>query len=174
MKRRRLADLAWLWRALFAVAILGATLLWANCDLIFTLQDPPETNKQFAGCFEGTTADPAGKVRIVLEVNPSGTRLALTGCIEVNVSVADLASISGVVEDEPELALMTAVRPDQTTYMFRVTRQPAGQVPASTIDLANFDGAPFTTATALTRCVPEVTCADLGISQPFLPGGGSP
>lgn len=167
-------------RTLAALGILAAVIAWANCDLVFPL-DPPiaVSNTFFEGCFEGAITEPAGggKLRIILDTTDATNGFMLSGCLDMGLPAgAELATFTGNVEaEELQLATLMAVRTaGGASFSFRVTRQPTGSVIASTVDVSNFVGAPFVLAPALPRCVQPTTCADLGLSLPFMPGGGAP
>lgn len=163
-------------RTLFGLAVLAAVVAWANCQLVFPL-DPPVavTNTFFEGCFEGAITDPpaGGKLKIVLQKTDATDGLMLEGCLDMALtSGQELATFTGNVESEPELATLMAVRTaGGDPFTFRVARQPPGNVVASTVDLSNFSGAPFILAPGMARCVQPTTCEDLGIVLPFMPGG---
>jgi hypothetical protein len=65
------------------------------------------------------------------------------------------------------------VMPDRgrPSFVLLVTRQPA-EGNATALTLTNESEMPFRTAQGVPRCATAVTCADLGIPQNFLPGGG--
>jgi len=164
-------------RTLLAAGVLGATLAWANCQLVFPA-DAPVRNKFFFGCYEGGITDPAGggKVKLILEPDPADNRSNMTGCLEFDVGLGtELTTLAGAVEEVDELARLegaaVGVRPE---FTIRVTRQPAGQVDATTVEVANFIAAPFNLAEGLIRCAATTTCEELGLEVPFMPGGGTP
>lgn len=163
-------------RALAATLILAAVLFWANCDLVFRLERPDDT-PSFMGCFLGQVTDPpdGGKLRILLEQVGAGNSVMLSGCLESNFG---LAALSGAVEeDDSQRARFTAMPTSGSgAFTFRVIRQPGGNVIPTAIDFENINFSPFNAALGLPRCAPvdTVTCADLGVVLPFVPGGGLP
>lgn len=163
-------------RWLASVLILAAVLLWANCDLVFRLERPDET-PSFIGCFAGQVTDPpdGGKLRLVLEQVGSGNSVMISGCLESSVG---LAAISGAIEEDDSQRARFSAMPTGGggAFTFRVIRQPAGNVIPTSIDVENVNLSPFNSALGLPRCAPAetVTCADLGVTLPFAPGGGLP
>ncbi len=165
-------------RTLFASVVLGAVIAGASCDLIFTLDPLPLFNTFFEGCFEGSITDPpgGGKLKVIVEIDESSNLVMLGGCLDMALaSGEELATFTGNVEEERTLATLMAVRTaGGEPFTFRITRQPPGNVVATTIDASNFAGAPFVLAPGLSRCVQPTSCADLGIALPFMPSGGAP
>jgi hypothetical protein len=53
-----------------------------------------------------------------------------------------------------------------------VTRQPAGDEEATGLTIVNESNVPFKLAQDVPRCAMPVTCENLGLPQPFMPGGG--
>lgn len=162
-------------RLLPAALVLGGVVYWANCS--FNPQrlelDP---NRLFAGCFEGEITDPAGRGSLILIFEDPGPmdNLTLTGCMQLSIGPGTtLATLAGMVQERREEAVLT-VMPTNGRPAFTVTavRDPAGEVNATTMDVSDTGGAPFNAANDLPRCSPVRDCASLGISQPFMPGGG--
>ena len=166
-------------KILFAAAVLGATIFWANCS--FTPprigSDEPDWNTFFAGCFEGSITDPPdGKpLKIVLVAGPND-EFTLIGCIRISADVPE--TLAGQVEDagEHNLARLTVTRMDGSTYRVLAERQPIGEVGATSVNLSNETNAPFERGDNLTRCASLIlqSCPDLTITLPFMPGGGKP
>ena len=165
-------------RTLFAFVVIGAVIAGASCDLIFTLDPHPLLNTFFEGCFEGSITDPpgGGKLKVIVEVDPAANLVMLSGCLDMALAAGEeLATFTGNVEDENTIATLMAVRTaGGEPFTFRITRQPAGEVVATTIDASNFSNAPFVLAPGMARCAQPTTCADLGLALPFMPGGGGP
>lgn len=159
-------------RLLLAAAVLGATIVWANCSY-----NPPRVtifwNGFFEGCFTGDITDPpGGRVRVILEAPEGGSDAeTMTGCLQLDLAATTLATVVGDVEDEAREAAQLTVTPTngRPPFRLRAVRQPAGQSNAVTLDLSDEGGAPFVSANGLPRCTE--TCADLGLNMPFMPGG---
>ncbi len=159
-------------RLLVAAAVLGATIYWANCSY-----NPPRAatifwNRFFEGCFAGATTDPAGgQVTVILDA-PDGTEDAetMTGCLQLQIGPAVLATLVGDVEDDARADALLTVTPTngRPPFNLRAVRQPADQTNAVTLDLSDEGGAPFSSANGLARCA--MTCADLGLPMAFMPG----
>ena len=161
-------------KILFAAAVLGATIFWANCDVVFRLERPPPPNQFFVGCFAGITDPPDGKdLEIVLEAGSSGPR-ALKGCLRF--SSAEIAILAGNTEEyNREQARITAMPLAPSTilpFTIVVEREPAGNSAATTINVTNEEGVPFQSAPDLAPCA--LSCADFGVVVPFMPDGGPP
>lgn len=165
---------SFLLRALFAVAILGAVLLWANCQLVFPA-DAPDGTPFFFGCYDGEITDPAGlgKVTLIIERSPAGERGALAGCMQSSPLGGEVVTFVGEVEeDNADRARFTAVRAAGGSFTFRVVRQPSSLEQATSVDFENINGSPFNLATGLPVCQNPVDCAQLTMAVPFLPDGG--
>jgi hypothetical protein len=171
-------------RILAAIAVLSGTIVWANCEKVFPLTDPPAPNKYFDGCFQGPITDPAGLgtviIVLVADTDPE-SRLILTGCMRLSRSGQsdENGPLSGMVlETDREQARVTVMpSSSSSTYMLLVQRSPTGNSDATSVTLSNDDVAPFATAANLLSCpvtVPKTDCQTLGIPVPFMPGGGLP
>jgi hypothetical protein len=162
-------------RILLGAAIIGASLSRLNCDLVFTV-DVEVTRQPFLGCFKGAITEPAtaGELTIVLE--PPGPGIEDGGIVGGCMTATDpsfSASMTGqVLEDETQARF--AVMPDggRPSFVLLVTRQPE-EGNATVLTLVNESNMPFQKADEVPRCATTVTCADLGLSQSFLPGSGS-
>ncbi len=159
-------------RLLLAAAVLGGVIYWANCSF-----NPARVtilwNSFFEGCFAGPITDPpGGQVRVILDAPDGGDDAeTMTGCLQIQIGPTTLATVVGDVVDEArETSLLTATPTNgRPQFTLRAVRQPAGQVNAVTLDLAEEAGAPFVSANALPRCTQ--TCAGLGLPMAFMPGG---
>ena len=163
-------------KILFATAVLGATIFWANCSYNPrpATPDEPDWNTFFAGCFEGEITDPAGagKVKIILVAGTSD-EFTLTGCLEASLATGtETATLSGTVQDDRQRAQLTGMVSPQKSFVILVERQPAGEIAADTITVSNVRDASFNSAANLSKCTQ--TCAGLGIPLPFMAGGGPP
>lgn len=166
-------------RVLLAAVVLGATVYWANCS--FNPQRvpaDPDWNSFFAGCYKGSITDPAagGDLTLVLEDPGGDDKLTLTGCLQISRgAMLTLATLAGSVQAVREEAVATAMPTNgRPAFDVKVVRDPAGEAVATTVDVTDEGAAPFNAANDLARCDPVLDCADLGIAQPFMPGGGMP
>lgn len=162
-------------RSLFAAALLGAVVFWANCSFEAPLSTPqePDWNTFFAGCFEGEIVDPpAGKIRIILVAGESD-EFTLTGCLEASQASGEIsATLAGTVQSDRQQAQLTATTNQGSTFQILVARQPVGEVAADTVTVSNLSNAPLNSAPNLTRCTD--VCASMSMKLPFMPGGGPP
>jgi hypothetical protein len=163
-------------RILAALAVMTATIYWANCGFSVRIAGPA-TNVFFGGCFQGPVTDPAGSgdVVVVLEAN-TGDSVTLGGCLRLSRATGspENGTLSGMVQDDRQQARVTVTPTSGPSYTLLVQRSPTGDVNATTVGLSSDGGAPFKDAANLARCAPQRTCSDLSTRMPFLPGGGMP
>ena len=163
-------------RVACALAVFTATVYWANCKF-----EPGRAvsafNTFFDGCFKGPVTDPSGfgEVTVILEASAEDN-LMLSGCLrlEPTVGVPGTGTLAGMVLDERQQARVTVTSTSSAlpTFTLLVRRSPDGDVVATTVNLTNDGGAPFTSANNLARCGnPVPTCATLSMSMPFSGGG---
>jgi hypothetical protein len=164
-------------RVAFAIAVLAATLYWANC--VYHPPQPPDPafNTFFAGCFKGAVTDPSGfgDVTVILEARTED-KFMLGGCVRLAppIGSAVTGTLAGMVLDERQEARVTVTPTSgEPPFTLLVHRSPDGDVVATTVNLTDAGGAPFTSANNLPACVPVLTCASLSISMPFVSGGGA-
>ena len=158
-------------RVLLGAAIIAVSLSRLNCDLVFTV-DPDPLRNEFLGCYAGLVTEPAngGRLTLVLEVPPGakdGSNLG--GCLIGQEPRFD-ATLTGVVLEDHTQARLAVMPQGRPAIVVLVTRQPP-EGNATDVSLVNESNVPFKQA-ALPRCPAPTTCADLGIAQVFLPGGG--
>ena len=166
-------------RAGFALAVISATIYWADCGFKAKVTPPedPAWNGFFQGCFQGPITNPAGlgDVILVLQARPDD-KVMLDGCLRLSAAgqPPENGVISGMVQDGNRQQATVMVTPSSSPiYSLRVQRNPAGNMDATAVDLSNENGAPFTSATNLTKSC-AMTCPIMSIRMPFLPEGGTP
>ena len=165
-------------RGAFALAVLTATIYWADCGFEVRVPGPSEPvwNTFFAGCFRGQATEPSGfgEVIIVLEANTED-RYLVGGCIQLmpGTSIPVNGTLAGEIREARHQAGVT-VTPTSGAPMFTllVERNPAGNVNATTVTLTNESGAPFVSAPNLQICPTALTCPMLSTRMPFRPEGG--
>jgi len=158
-------------RWLLGIALVAASLSRLNCDLVFKLKDPI-IRGPFLGCFKGAITEPTGQgeITIVLEAAPGDDTSNMLGCMTSIQPLFDATMTGAVLEDGTQARFAVMPQGGRPAFVLLVSRQPA-QGNATGLTLVNESDMPFKRAQDLPRCATTVTCADLGISQPFLPGG---
>jgi hypothetical protein len=161
-------------RILLGAAIISLSLSRLNCDLVFPLKDPA-TRLPFLGCFKGAITSPAtgGELTVILEAAAGvADGAVMAGCLKATDPSFSASMTGQVLEDSTQARF--SVMPDggRPAFVLLVTRQPE-EGNATALTLVNESDRPFQEARDVPRCDPAVTCADLGLSQAFLPGGGS-
>lgn len=161
-------------RVLLGAALIGASLIGLDCELVFPPAGAPQPpNQYFAGCFRGPVAEPAGtaELTIVLDRAPEAGSLSLVGCL-VDTEPRFDAALAGMVLDDRTQARFTVMPQGRPAFVLRVERQPPESSNAVTLTLVNETGIPFVRAPDLPRCTASpMTCVELGIPQAFVPGG---
>ncbi len=165
-------------RAAFALAVLTATIYWADCGFSVRVPGPAEPvwNTFFAGCFRGQVTDPSGfgELIIVLEAKTEDSFM-VGGCIQFMTGGTTVTNgtLAGEVREAKHQAGVT-VTPTSGAPMFTllVERNPPGNVNATTVTLTNEGGAPFVGAANLQICPTALTCPILSTRMPFRPEGG--
>jgi hypothetical protein len=160
-------------RAVCALAVLTATIYWANCSYTTPVGGPASPVPFFLGCFKGPVTEPAGADTLIIVLEDPEATGTLGGCLRWSPGTGSLqeGTLSASVDaDDSTLADATVMAtPD---FSVLVKRAPAGSVVATTVNVTDDGGAPFTRADNLSSCT--MTCADLGFRMPFLPAGGMP
>ncbi|MGH9464525.1 MAG: hypothetical protein ACRD0X_02695, partial [Thermoanaerobaculia bacterium] len=153
-------------RLAFSAAVLAGALYWADCG--FDPGPPTPWNTYFTGCFEGPITEPvgAGRLRLVFEAPSATDYRALSGCVEMTIGPTTLATVTGLVQEDPraEAGLLVTPTSGRPFFGLKVVREPSTAVAATNLDVSEQegDGAPFVAANDLLRCAAPVTCADLG------------
>jgi hypothetical protein len=162
-------------RAAFALAVLTATIYWADCGFSVRVPGPAEPvwNTFFAGCFRGQTTGPSGsgEVIIVLEAKAED-RYLLGGCIQLmpGTTTVTNGTLAGEIREARHQAGVTVTPTSGAMFTLLVERNPAGEVNATTLTLTDEGGAPFASAANLQIC--QTTCPMLSTRMPFRPEGG--
>ncbi len=166
-------------RLAISAVVLGAAVYWADCG--FDPSEPVPWNSYFTGCFQGPITEPAGagSLQLVFEAaDPVPDNRALSGCVQLSIGVPVLATLTGLVLEDPreEAGLIATPTSGRPFFTLKVVREPAGQVAAASLDVREQEGggAPFVSANDLVPCPVPVRCSDLGIALPFAPPGGAP
>jgi hypothetical protein len=162
-------------RVVLGLALIGAAFAGLDCNQIFGLRETvlDRPNLFFEGCFRGPTTDPVGQgeLTIILVADPEAT-VSLEGCIQ-GANPVFVATHAGFVlgdsAEERTHALVTVLPQGRPAFALAVQGQPPGSE-AQTMTLVNESGFPFRRAENLARCAAPTTCADLGISVPFVAG----
>ena len=90
-------------RAVFAIAVLTATIYWANCKFEPGMATSSSSGPFFLGCFEGPVTDPAGSGTLIIVLDGSedqSDKTTLSGCFRFSPGIGSIqeGTFSGAVD----------------------------------------------------------------------------